>query len=330
MPVRSSAESSRPSPLTSRPTTPTPCRSSPDGTCHHQRCDAHHLEFCAEKEKPGGRRSARLDEPVSTSSKAEHVAGDGRLARRSPETDGSSAAASRGQQRSGKSHVRCTPRAGLAGNLSRRDLAGALAGASPAHGQQIASPGWRYAYAKWARSESRVSRRETLLVGVLALLCADAVRPDPGFLIGSRSRHLRPAMEEARDPEGFARLRASLPAELSSGDGSSGLKTTTEIMACQGGAIEDIVVGDLLLWHRTNRTNSNRRIELAYTWLLNLGILPADAPHTLFRISHRTGQLTAATRGLARRDRRLAEQPGPRRGEARPTRRADLPAAAVR
>jgi hypothetical protein len=166
--------------------------------------------------------------------------------------------------------------------------------ASPAHGQQIASQGWRDAFAKWARSEARVSRRETLLVGVLALLCADAVRPDPEFLIGSRSRHLRPALEATRDPEGFARLRASLPINLSSADGSSGLKTIAEIMSCQGGTIEDIVVGDLLLWHRTNRTNSNRRIELAYTWLRDLGLFPADAPHTLFRISHRTGQLTAA------------------------------------
>ncbi|MET9833489.1 hypothetical protein ABZ078_30235 [Streptomyces sp. NPDC006385] len=166
--------------------------------------------------------------------------------------------------------------------------------ASPAHGLQIASQGWRDAFAKWARSESRVSRRETLLVGVLALLCADAVRPSPEFLIGSRSRHLRPALEAARDPEGFARLRASLPTNLSSADGSSGLKTIAEIMACQGGTIKDIVVGDLLLWHRANRTNSNRRIELAYTWLRDLGLFPADAPHTLFRISHRTGQLTAA------------------------------------
>ncbi len=56
---------------------------------------------------------------------------------------------------------------------------------SPAHGQHIASQGWRNAFVAWAGPEGRVSRRETLLVGVLALLCADAVRPDPEFLIGS-------------------------------------------------------------------------------------------------------------------------------------------------
>jgi len=108
-------------------------------------------------------------------------------------------------------------------------------------------------------------------------------------------RHLRPALEETRDPEGFARLRASVPAgTLSSVYGSSALKTIAEIMACQGGTIDDIVVGDLLLWHRMNPTNSNRRIQLAYAWLRDLGRFPADAPHTLFRISHRTGQLTPA------------------------------------
>ncbi|MFC1231720.1 tyrosine-type recombinase/integrase [Streptomyces sp. Sce081] len=165
---------------------------------------------------------------------------------------------------------------------------------SPVHGQHIASQGWRDAFAAWARPEGRVSRRETLLVGVLALLCADAVRPDPEFLIGSRSRHLRPALETTRDPEGFARLRASLPTNISAANISSGLKTIAEIMACRGGAIEDIVVGDLLLWQSKNPRNSNGRIQLAYTWLRDLGLFPADAPHTLFRISNRTGQLTPA------------------------------------
>jgi hypothetical protein len=165
---------------------------------------------------------------------------------------------------------------------------------SPAHGQHIASQGWRDGFAAWARPEGRVSRRETLLVGLLALLCADAVRPDPEFLIGSRSRHLRPALETTRDPEGFARLRASLPTNISAANISSGLKTIAEIMACRGGAIEDIVVGDLLLWQSKNPRNSNGRIQLAYTWLRDLGLFPADAPHTLFRISNRTGQLTPA------------------------------------
>ncbi|MFJ4980379.1 tyrosine-type recombinase/integrase [Streptomyces coeruleorubidus] len=165
---------------------------------------------------------------------------------------------------------------------------------SPAHGQHIASQGWRDAFAAWARPEGRVSRRETLLVGLLALLCADAVRPDPEFLIGSRSRHLRPALETTRDPEGFARLRASLPTNISAANISSGLKTIAEIMACRGGAIEDIVVGDLLLWQSKNPSNSNGRIQLAYSWLRDLGLFPADAPHTLFRISNRTGQLTPA------------------------------------
>ncbi|WP_229828638.1 hypothetical protein [Streptomyces massasporeus] len=129
---------------------------------------------------------------------------------------------------------------------------------------------------------------------MLALLCADAVRPDPEFLIGSRSRHLRPALETTRDPEGFARLRASLPTNISAANISSGLKTIAEIMACHGGTIEDIVVGDLLLWQSKNPSNSNGRIQLAYTWLRDLGLFPADAPHTLFRISNRTGQLTPA------------------------------------
>jgi hypothetical protein len=89
-------------------------------------------------------------------------------------------------------------------------------------------------------------------------------------------------------------LRASLPTNISAANISSGLKTIAEIMACHGGTIEDIVVGDLLLWQSKNPSNSNGRIQLAYTWLRDLGLFPADAPHTLFRISNRTGQLTPA------------------------------------
>ncbi|MEV2256244.1 hypothetical protein AB0I94_37795 [Streptomyces sp. NPDC050147] len=167
--------------------------------------------------------------------------------------------------------------------------------ASPAQGQRITDQTWKSAYVTWAGAQGRASRHQTMLVGLLTLLCADVLRPDPAFLIGYRSRHLRPAMEVARDPEGFARLRASLPASaVSSEQGPSALKTIAEIMACMGGGIEDIFVGDLLLWHATNPTNSNRRIELAYTWLRDLGQFPSDSPHTFFRISHRTGQLAPA------------------------------------
>lgn len=126
-------------------------------------------------------------------------------------------------------------------------------------------------------------------------MCADVIRPDPQFIIGGGSRFFRPAMEACRDPEGFERLTTSLPAAVvTSPYGSAALKTIAEIMASQGGTIGDIVVGDLLLWLRENRSNSSKQILLAYSWLRDLGYFPADAPHTLFRIKHRTGQLHPA------------------------------------
>lgn len=167
--------------------------------------------------------------------------------------------------------------------------------ATPADAQKISSKSWNAAFVSWARSVGRLPRPETHRAGLLPLLCADVIRPDPQFLIGVRSRFLRPAMEASRDPAGFARLREALPAEvLSTPEGTGALKTIAEILACQGGAIEDIVVGDLLIWHRTSQITRVNRVLLAYTWLRELGLFPADAPHTLFRIAHRTGQLTPA------------------------------------
>ncbi|MFI0989339.1 tyrosine-type recombinase/integrase [Streptomyces exfoliatus] len=167
--------------------------------------------------------------------------------------------------------------------------------ASPAQSQRISSSGWQTALADWATSVGRLPRRETPRAGLLALTCADVIRPDPQFIIGVPSRFLRPAMEASRDPEGFARLRASVPAGvLSTNEGSSALKAIAEIMASRGGTVQDIVVGDLLLWLQENPSKSSKRILLAYAWLRDLGIFPANAPSTLFRIAQRTGQLTPA------------------------------------
>jgi hypothetical protein len=47
---------------------------------------------------------------------------------------------------------------------------------------------------------------------MLALNCADAVRPTLEWLSGNRSRHFRIAITATRDPEGFARLAAEIPA----------------------------------------------------------------------------------------------------------------------
>ncbi|MFJ2609122.1 tyrosine-type recombinase/integrase [Streptomyces sp. NPDC087425] len=166
--------------------------------------------------------------------------------------------------------------------------------ASPAHSQQALSPDWQGEFLAWGRSAGHRPDKKTPQRGLLALMCADAVRPEPQFINGVRSRHLRPAIE-SRDPEGFAFLRDSLPDEvLASVDGAATVKAIAEIVASQGGSVRDIVVGDLLLWLRLSSRRNTRRVIMAYTWLRDLGIFPADAPHTLLRIHHRTGQVSPA------------------------------------
>ncbi|MFD2619706.1 tyrosine-type recombinase/integrase [Streptomyces chumphonensis] len=106
------------------------------------------------------------------------------------------------------------------------------------------------------------------------------------------SRHLRPAIEVSRDPDGFAYLKALLPADVvSSKNGSKALKLIAEIIVAQGGGVRDITVGDLLLWLRISDSRETIRILTVYEWLRELGNLPADAPPTLRRITYRSGQV---------------------------------------
>ncbi|MCX4963805.1 site-specific integrase [Streptomyces sp. NBC_00654] len=131
--------------------------------------------------------------------------------------------------------------------------------------------------------------------GLLALLCADAIRPNPHFINGILSRHLRPAIEVSRDPEGFAYLRASLPVDVvTSKKGSAALKLISEIIVSQGGGVRDITVGDLLLWLQMSGSRETIRILTAYELLRDLGSLPADGPPTLRRITYRSGQVHPA------------------------------------
>ena len=93
-------------------------------------------------------------------------------------------------------------------------------------------------------------RLDALASALLAAISADVVRPALGWLVvkatgpGSLVRHLA----RARDPEGFARLRAVCDADphVSGVSGSHTVYRAAEIVAAKGGRLGDITVGDLL------------------------------------------------------------------------------------
>ncbi|MFJ1618719.1 hypothetical protein ACIODT_40535 [Streptomyces sp. NPDC088251] len=146
---------------------------------------------------------------------------------------------------------------------------------------------------EWARTAGRSPSSSWIQAGMLALLCADVVRPDLPWLVSNPSRFLRPAVQATRDPEGFARLEtAGPPAGQQGRHASEARKAIAQILVAFGGRIEDITVGDCLA--RLQCGSESRGIRLAYVWLRDLGQLAPDGPATLLTIVNRSGQVGPA------------------------------------
>ncbi|WP_406491875.1 site-specific integrase [Streptomyces sp. NBC_00846] len=158
--------------------------------------------------------------------------------------------------------------------------------------------GWQQHPLSWAATQGRKPPRACIDAGMLALICADAVRPCLEWLCGNRSGHFRIAIAATRDPEGFACLAAEIPAhEREHRYGSEALKCLAQIVAANGGGIDDIRVGDLLVHPRLQGPSSNGRsegIRRAYAWLRDRGQFPPDAPTTLHHLAVRTGKISPA------------------------------------
>ncbi|PRX59606.1 hypothetical protein B0I32_11949 [Nonomuraea fuscirosea] len=109
------------------------------------------------------------------------------------------------------------------------------------------SIGWTAAPLAWGTAHGRKPQRAGLESGLLALVCADVIRPSMAWLSSSMSPHLRGAIETARDPKGFTDLRnARMPGQPDQRRTSKALNALARILAAKGGGIDDIVVGDVL------------------------------------------------------------------------------------
>ncbi|MQS16820.1 site-specific integrase [Streptomyces kaniharaensis] len=165
--------------------------------------------------------------------------------------------------------------------------------ASPA---SVSYDGWREPVFAWAAAHGRPPGRAWSDAGLLALICADVIRPSMQWLAGNPSRHLRPALAATRDPGGFARLESDIPAhERATPNGSRAMKYIAQIVAACGG-VDDIVVGDLLAHPKLQERShgGSGPVRLAYTWLRNRGQFPPTAPVTLHSMTARTGPISPA------------------------------------
>lgn len=199
------------------------------------------------------------------------------------------------------------------------------------------SVGWTEAPLAWGIVHGRRPQKAGLGSGLLALVCADVIRPSMPWLASSLSPHLREAIEAARDPRGFTELRdARMPGHPNPRRTSKALKAVARILAAKGGGIGHLAA-------RLLRRGRPRRHRLR---------VPDEAPHRDHRFQDRDAgparrpqprlgrpavagrrkprvpaALGHAAPGLRRREgapaRRGAELHRPRLHAAKPARHAD-------
>jgi hypothetical protein len=133
--------------------------------------------------------------------------------------------------------------------------------------------------------------------GLLMLGCGDVIRPGLAWMLTHPNHHLALVMAETRDPAGFARLRelAEAGPEPALKDARLAATRIATLLACKGGVISDITVGDCVEMADTQRRvqarGGQKKVDF-YLRLHALGIFPADAPATIRAFGMAKGQLT--------------------------------------
>ncbi len=147
------------------------------------------------------------------------------------------------------------------------------------------------------RGEAASYDPEDLSSGLLMLICGDVIRPSLAWMLTRTHRHLAAAMAQSRDPEGFARLRSRAEAEAASSRADARIAETriATLLACNGGVINDITVGDCVELVDTQRRvhvrGGQKKVDF-YLRLRALGIFPEDAPATIRAFGLAQGQLS--------------------------------------
>jgi hypothetical protein len=148
------------------------------------------------------------------------------------------------------------------------------------------------------RGESAYCDAGDLSPGLLMLSCADVVRPGLPWMLTRVNHHLALVMAETRDPAGFARLHELAEAGPDAARKDARLAATriATILACKGGVISDIAVGDCVELADTQRQvqarGGQKKVDF-YLRLHALGTFPAGAPATIRAFGMAQGQLTA-------------------------------------
>ena len=145
---------------------------------------------------------------------------------------------------------------------------------------------WTQLPLRWLRDSGQsVSHdAEDLASGLLMLICGDVIRPDMAWMLTRTHRYLATAMAQIRDHDGFARLwqlAANEPASAAA-DASVAATRIATLLACKGGRIADITVGDCVELVDTQRRVHVRGGQKKVDFYLRLRALASfpTTPHT--------------------------------------------------
>ena len=139
------------------------------------------------------------------------------------------------------------------------------------------------------------TRHSYLVTAAGRLLLADVVRPDYSWLYAMASRpEILERIQTLRDPAGFATLNSLCDADtrLQSTDRRAAMVQLTRMLIHNGGTLADITVPDCIEAYRAQEGYAGARNHAHwYTLLRQAGILPSDAPPTVWAAG-RPGQLS--------------------------------------
>jgi integrase-like protein len=136
-----------------------------------------------------------------------------------------------------------------------------------------------------------------LAAGLLMLICGDVIRPGLPWMLTRTHRYLALVMAQVRDQDGFARLRALADAEPAGSQGDAKIAATriATLMACKGGTVADVTVGDCVelveTMRRVHTRGGQKKVDF-YLRLRALGVFPGDAPHSIRAFGLAGGKLT--------------------------------------
>ena len=165
--------------------------------------------------------------------------------------------------------------------------------------EQHPGANWVQLPAQWLRQQGEAAAcdPENLTSGLLMPVCGDVLRPGLAWMLTRTHRYLATVMAQTRDPDGFARLDQLNRAGQAGSrlDARIAATRAATMLACKGGSLAEITVGDCVELVDTQRRvhvrGGQKKVDF-YLRLHALGIFPDDAPHTIRAFGLAAGRLT--------------------------------------